>query len=64
MRDQPITSITAIITTTKEKVSGGGAPVFIVNSREELQKLSLDLSKILDSSAHEISPETMIIVKH
>lgn len=63
MGDQPTISIVAVITTAKEKVTGGGAPVFIVNSREELQEVSLYLGKILDSSTHEITPDTMVIVK-
>lgn len=53
----------AIVTTKKDTVNGGGSPVFIVNSRDQLQKTSLDLGKILDASAHEINPDTMIIVK-
>lgn len=60
--DQPTTSILAIVTTAKENVSGGGAPIFIAHSKEELQKFGVILSKVLDSSAHELNPDTIVIV--
>lgn len=61
--EQP-TMIIAIITTKKEKIMPGGAPVFITDSEESLQKVSSTLEKTLDASAHEVDPDTMIIVAH
>lgn len=63
MGDRPSIAIIAIVTTAKENVTGGGAPIFVVNSRTDLQDLSFNLGKILDCSTHEIDPDTMIIVQ-
>lgn len=54
--------IAAIVTQNQNSIHGGGVPVFIVHNREELQKLSSRLERILDSSAHEINQQTIIIV--
>lgn len=54
--------IAAIVTQNQSLISGGGVPVFITHNREELQKLSSSLERILDSSAHEINQQTIIIV--
>ena len=56
-------SILAIITMHQDKITGG-APIFIAENEEELQKTSFTLEKILDGIAHEVRPGTMIIVKH
>ncbi len=61
--EQP-TKIIAIITTKTENVQAGGAPVFVVKDSEGLQQTSFTLEKILDASAHEVDPDTMIIVAH
>ncbi|MDS9471208.1 capping complex subunit for YIEGIA [Sporosarcina pasteurii] len=56
------TEIVAIVTTKKEMLQGGGAPVFIVNANKELQETAMNLEKILDAETHEISPTTLILV--
>ena len=61
--EQP-TKIIAVITTKKENIMPGGAPVFITESKESLQKVSSSLEKTLDASAHEVDSDTMIIVAH
>lgn len=61
--EQP-TKIIAIITTKQDAVKAGGAPVFITNSRESLQKVSSTLERTLDAAVHEVDPDTMIIVAH
>nr|WP_245891185.1 hypothetical protein [Desmospora activa] len=43
---------------------GGGAPIFFASDREELEQLSFLLEKILDGMAHQLNPDTMIIVRH
>lgn len=55
--------ILAVITTQKENIAGG-APIFIVNTPEELQQTAFTLEKILDAMAHEVNPQTLIIVRH
>jgi hypothetical protein len=56
-------SVLAIITTNKDKVSGG-APIFICKDFEELQKTAANLEAIIDGIAHALSDEVFIIVKH
>jgi hypothetical protein len=55
--------ILAVVSTSREKV-GGGAPIFFVNTEEELQQFSFLLEKILDGMAHDLKNGTMIIVRH
>ncbi|MNY79719.1 hypothetical protein D3C86_2204780 [compost metagenome] len=55
--------IMAIVTIEKDRV-GGGAPIFVVDQEEELQRLSFLLEKTLDANAHDLKNGTMILVKH
>lgn len=55
--------VLAIITTNKDKVMGG-APIFICEDFDELQKYAANLEAILDGIAHALSDEVFIIVKH
>ncbi|MGG1551762.1 capping complex subunit for YIEGIA [Paenibacillus ferrarius] len=55
--------IMAIVTLEKDRV-GGGAPIFVVDKEEELQRLSFLLEKTLDANAHDLKNGTMILVKH
>ncbi|MBS4210271.1 hypothetical protein [Bacillus sp. FJAT-50079] len=54
--------IIAVVTMNEGRVQGGGAPIFIVKNKEEVQTVSTSLEKIMDASAHEIDESTMIIV--
>jgi hypothetical protein len=58
-----VSQIIAVVTLTKERV-GGGAPIFVVDKEDELQKVSFSLEKILDANAHDLKNGTMILVKH
>lgn len=62
-RGNTMANILAVITTKKEKV-GGGAPIFIVDTDDQLQKVAFTLEKILDGMVHEVEPTTLIIVRH
>lgn len=55
--------IMAVITLQKDKI-GGGAPIFVVDNPEELQKVAFTLEKILDGMIHEITSQTLVIVQH
>ncbi|MBD1371639.1 hypothetical protein IC620_04615 [Hazenella sp. IB182357] len=55
--------VLAVITTNAEAVTGGSV-VFIVPDEKELQRKTYLLEKILDGMAHELDPDTMIIIKH
>lgn len=55
--------IVSVVTLTKDKVAGG-APIFIVETPEELQQTAFLLEKILNGMVHEITPQTLVIVRH
>ncbi|HDR7792572.1 TPA: hypothetical protein QCY19_001110 [Bacillus luti] len=55
--------ILAVITTTPEKF-GGGAPLFLCESSEELEFVASNLEAILDGIAHRLQENVYIIVKH
>ncbi|WP_035102024.1 capping complex subunit for YIEGIA [Aneurinibacillus terranovensis] len=55
--------ILAVITMASGNV-GGGAPIFHAASEEEMQGIAFTLEKILDGTAHEVTTDTLIIVKH
>jgi hypothetical protein len=59
----PTGMILAVVSRYPEKV-GGGAPIFYVNSEEELQNTAFLLEKILDAMAHDLKNGSMILVKH
>jgi hypothetical protein len=58
-----MTQILAVVARDKNDV-GGGAPQFFAATEEEFYNISFNLEKILDASAHLISPSVMILVKH
>jgi diaminopimelate decarboxylase len=53
--------LVSVITTDKVNV-GGGAPIFYAKDREDLQKISHLLEKVLDCAAHEVHEDLFIIV--
>ncbi len=55
--------ILAAITTEPSEV-GGGMPIFYVQNTDELQSKAISLANILDGMVHEVTPNTLIIVKH
>ncbi|WP_087971544.1 capping complex subunit for YIEGIA [Oceanobacillus rekensis] len=56
-------AILAVITTNNQKVSGG-APIFICDSKKELEYIAANLEAITDGISHALSEELFIIVKH
>ncbi|KQX68775.1 MULTISPECIES: capping complex subunit for YIEGIA [unclassified Paenibacillus] len=58
-----MSQILAVVTLTKERI-GGGAPIFVVDKEDELERVSFTLEKILDANAHDLKNGTMILVKH
>jgi hypothetical protein len=61
--NQNTDSIQAVVTVNKDKVSGG-APIFFARNENELVSVSVSLSKILDSTVHELERGTYILVRH
>ncbi|MDR6549450.1 capping complex subunit for YIEGIA [Paenibacillus qinlingensis] len=58
-----MSQILAIVTLTKERIAGG-APIFVVDGEDELQRMAFSLEKMLDANAHDLKNGTMILVKH
>ncbi len=56
-------AILAIITTNRELVAGG-APIFICNNKNDLERIAANLEAITDGIAHALGEELYIIVKH
>jgi hypothetical protein len=56
-----VAKLVSVITTDKGNV-GGGAPIFYAKDREDLQKVSHLLEKVLDCAAHEVHEDLFIIV--
>jgi hypothetical protein len=50
------------VVTTKQGSVAGGAPIFYVEDREQLQTFSHLLEKLLDCAAHEVNKDLFIIV--
>ncbi|WP_028309544.1 capping complex subunit for YIEGIA [Desulfitibacter alkalitolerans] len=44
----------AIVTTNLDLVRGGGAPVFLARDEEELERLSLLMSRIFKAMVHDL----------
>jgi hypothetical protein len=55
--------ILAVITLSKENIAGG-APIFIEPNKEKMQQTAFTLEKILDAMVHEVSEDTLIVVRH
>lgn len=58
-----MSKIVAVIAVDKEQIAGG-APIFIVRSREEQERVAFSLEKIMDATAHDLKNGLMIIVDH
>ncbi|PZD93511.1 hypothetical protein DNH61_23100 [Paenibacillus sambharensis] len=55
--------VAAIVTLDREAV-GGGAPIFVEQSREQQEKTAFLLEKILDASVHDLKNGILVLVKH
>lgn len=56
-------AVLAVITTDQKKISGG-APIFICDSNDEMDKVAANLEAILDGISHALSDKLYVIVKH
>lgn len=56
--------ILAIITTEPCKVSGGGAPIFISQTREEQDKIATVLARVTEGVIHDLENGVYLLVKH
>lgn len=56
--------ILAIITTKPEKVSGGGAPVFISKTDEEQDRIATTLARVMGGVVHDLENGVYFLVRH
>ncbi|MCG8501004.1 MAG: hypothetical protein MJB12_11435 [Firmicutes bacterium] len=56
--------IVAVVTTEKEKVQSGFAPVFYSENKAESEKIALILAKITMGMVHNLENGVYVIVKH
>ncbi|MFC0297927.1 capping complex subunit for YIEGIA [Geobacillus jurassicus] len=55
--------ILAVIAMDGGRVAGG-APIFICQTKEEMERVAANLEAILDGIAHELAEGLLVIVKH
>lgn len=55
--------ILAVVTVHEQRV-GGGAPIFYAQNEQELAELSLNLSRVLGASVHQLQNGVMVVVRH
>lgn len=56
--------IVAVVTLDGENVQSGGAPTFIVGSKEEQAKIAFSLEKIMDATVHDLGSGPYVLVDH
>jgi hypothetical protein len=55
--------ILAVITVNRSRMDGG-APIFYCADHQEMQQIGFTLEKIMDAMVHEVTADTLIIVRH
>ncbi|WP_407268709.1 capping complex subunit for YIEGIA [Radiobacillus sp. PE A8.2] len=56
-------AVLSVITTNEKKIAGG-APIFLCDTKEEMNNVAANLEAILDGISHALSDDMYIIVKH
>lgn len=59
-------TILAVVTLeeNRDKVSGGGAPIFFCRDQDELQEVTMLISRLTMSMVHDLKNGVYILVKH
>ncbi len=61
MADAPTPVMFAIVTTKREAVSGGMAPIFIAEDDQERERIAMWLSRITNAIVHDLHNGTLIL---
>ncbi len=61
MADAPTPVMFAIVTTRKESVSGGMAPIFIAEDDQERERIAMWLTRITNAIVHDLHNGTLIL---
>lgn len=56
--------IVAVVTINKNKIIYSGVPVFFSDTKEEMEKTALLLSKITMAMVHDLENGCLVIVRH
>lgn len=56
--------IVAVVTTDKEKVTGGGVPIFLAPDRQEAENTALLIARIMGAMVHDLGNGCLLIVVH
>ncbi|MFW5992168.1 MAG: capping complex subunit for YIEGIA [Halanaerobiaceae bacterium] len=52
------------LTECRDRIGGGGAPVFYVNDSDKLDEVSMLIARVALGMVHEIDDGVKIIIKH
>ncbi len=61
MADAPTPVMFAIVTTKKDSVSGGMAPIFIAEDEQERERIAMWLTRITNAIVHDLHNGTFIL---
>ncbi len=53
----------AVITTDKNKVYGGGVPIFFCESKKEMEDISLMMSRLFKAMVHDLENGVWVIYR-
>jgi hypothetical protein len=53
----------AVVTTQKEKVYGGGVPIFLAKDKKEMESISLLMSRLFKAMAHDLENGVWVIYR-
>lgn len=56
--------IVAIVTSQRDRVGPGGAPIFIASDEREAQAMATILSRITSAMVHDLGSGVYVLVKH
>ena len=62
MSDAPTPVMFAIVTTKRDAVSGGMAPIFFAEDEDEQQRIAMWITRITNAIVHDLHNGTLIIV--
>ncbi|SMC07575.1 hypothetical protein SAMN00768000_3453 [Sulfobacillus thermosulfidooxidans DSM 9293] len=61
MADAPTPVMFAIVTTKKDSVTGGMAPIFIAEDDQERERIAMWLTRITNAIVHDLHNGTLIL---
>ncbi len=56
--------IIAVVTTDKDTILGGGAPIIYAKNKKQQEQMAVTIARITEGVVHELDNGLKIIVKH